>query len=142
MAGGRGKINEHPNAGKNSLKHRKEDINKNGRPKKIYTVVKEKGYSKDDLKTALNEIAWYDESDINEALNDKKKPHIIRIVANQLKEAFDNGDWAKIKEIMEHVLGKPTQPLANDEESPLIKSTPVVFADGRTLEDVMKEIKE
>ena len=119
-----------------------QDPTRGGRPKKIYTILKEKGYSKDDIKTAFLEISWYDEEEILKVKKDKTKPQIIRIIANQMHEALKKGDWNKIKEIMEHTIGKPVQKLSNDEDSPLInQTTPVVLSDGRTIEDVLKELK-
>lgn len=79
-----------------------------GRKKKIYTILKEKGYSGDDIKTAFGEMAWYTLGELQEVHKDDAKPVIMRIVANQLFLALKKGDWTKIKEILEHVIGKPT----------------------------------
>lgn len=83
--------------------------NPNGRPKKIYTIIKEMGYSVQDLKSAYAELMWYSIKDLQGLHKDDSKPIIVRIVANQLYLALKNGDMAKIKEIMEYTLGKPTQ---------------------------------
>ena len=93
---------------------RPEAINKNGRPLKIYSILKAQGYSKDDITTAFKEVAFYDEAIIIELAKDKTKPMIIRIIANQFINAFKKDDYTKIKEILEHVIGKPVQPLQND----------------------------
>ena len=86
-----------------------QNINKKGRPKKIYTILKEKGFSKDDINTAFGELIWYSLPELAKLYKDEKKPAIIRIVANQTYLALKKGDYTKIKEIMEHVIGKPTQ---------------------------------
>ncbi len=86
-----------------------ENINRNGAPKKIYTILKEKGYSKADIVTAFNELAWYTMEEIKDLISDDSKPVIVHIIANQLKTAFEKGEWSRIKEIMEMVIGKPTQ---------------------------------
>ena len=80
-----------------------------GRKKKIYSILKEKGYSADDIKTAFGELAFYTENEIEEISTDETKPIIARIVANQFFQALKAGDWNKIKEILEHVIGKPNQ---------------------------------
>lgn len=67
------------------------------------------GYSGDDIKTAFGELAFYDQEELETVCNDLSKPIIVRIVANQFKLALSKGDWNRIKEILEHVMGKPQQ---------------------------------
>lgn len=81
----------------------------NGRPKKIYTILKEKGFCKDDIMTAFGEIAFYNQKELVELVKDETKPVILRIVGNQFIAALKNNDYKKITEIMEHTIGKPTQ---------------------------------
>lgn len=87
--------------------------NPNGRPRKIYTILKETGYGGDDVKTAFQEMAFYSMPELKRLYDDESKPAIIRIVANQLYKALTLGDWSKIKEIIEHTIGKPVQPMAH-----------------------------
>ena len=82
--------------------------NPNGRPKKIYTILKEKGFSKDDIKTAFHELAFYTEKELRSMSKDKTKPIITRIAAKQFLTAYDKGNWGAIKEILEHNIGRPT----------------------------------
>lgn len=88
---------------------RPEDINRKGRPKKIYNVLIEKGYSAADIKTAFGEMAWYSLAELQKVHTDEKMPIIARIVANQFYLALQKGDWTKIREILEHTVGKPSQ---------------------------------
>lgn len=78
----------------------------NGRKKKIYTVVKELGYSADDMRTAYKEIGFYSQKELIELWKDESKPMILRIVANQYIAAFKKDDLGKIKDIIEQVTGK------------------------------------
>ena len=82
---------------------------KRGRTKKIYTILKEKGYTLDDMRIAFGEMAWYSLEELKAIHQDETKPIITRIVANQFYLALKGGNWDKIKEILEHVIGKPTQ---------------------------------
>lgn len=81
----------------------------NGRKKKIYTILKEKGFSADDIKTSFGEMAFYTLSELKDVYDDESKPVIARIVANQFFQALKKSDWTKIKEILEHTIGKPKQ---------------------------------
>ncbi len=100
-----------------------------GRKKKIYTILKEKGYSKDDIKTAFGEQAFYSMSELDELINNDTNPIIVRIVAKQFKQAFEKGDWVRIKDILEHSIGKPQQNLKIDEDQTMtvINGDPATF---------------
>jgi len=84
-----------------------------GRPKKIYTVLKAKGYNKADIKAALGELGTYSLKELREVIKSDKMPIIARIVAKAFVQAYDSGDWAKVKDIIEHQIGKPTQSIDN-----------------------------
>lgn len=84
-----------------------ENINSSGRPKKIYTVLSEQGYSKDDIRTAFGELGWYTLKELQNVHSDNEKPLIVRIIANQFILALNKGDFSKVREILEHVIGRP-----------------------------------
>lgn len=83
--------------------------NLGGRKKKIYTVLKEKGFSKDDVVTAFTEMLFYSIDELKTVAQDKSKPIIMGIVATALKEAYLQGDYKKGKDIIEQVIGRPLQ---------------------------------
>jgi hypothetical protein len=85
--------------------------NPKGRPKKIYTIIKDMGYTTDDIRGAFKELMFYTLSDLKEIHKDESKPVIVRIIANQLYLALKKGDLSKIKDIMERVLGKEPLPI-------------------------------
>lgn len=81
----------------------------NGRRKKIYTILKEKGYSSSDIKIAFGEIAFYTLNELKNLYENEDAPIIARIAANQFYQALKKGEYNKVKEILEYSLGKPTQ---------------------------------
>ncbi len=91
-----------------------QDPTKGGRPKKIYSVLKEMGYSKDDVRTAMLELAWYDKSGIKKLIADDKKPAIVLVIARAFERAMAKGDYSAVKEIIDQVIGKPLQKSEND----------------------------
>lgn len=86
-----------------------ESGNLNGRPKRIYTILKEHGYSKEDIRDAFTHIGWQNEDDINEIIDDKEKPMILRLIAKAFKKGADKGDFRYVSEILQHVIGKPKE---------------------------------
>lgn len=77
-----------------------------GRKKKIQTILKEKGFSAEDVKTVFGKLAWYSVAELEKIFNDDKKPIIVRITAQQFFLALKDGNMTKIREIMDHVIGK------------------------------------
>jgi hypothetical protein len=110
VKGGRGKIGEHPKANTNGFDKNPQNINTAGQPKKIYTILKEQGYSATDIRTAFRELCFYTVDELKEVHDNGKMPIITRIIANQLFKALASTDWGKVKDIIEHVIGKPMQP--------------------------------
>ena len=113
-------IHNDPKANTNGFKQNPQNIGK-GRKKKIYTILKEKGYNADDIKTAFGELAFYTLPELKEVYNDESKPVITRIIANQFYIALKKGEWNRIKEILEHVIGKPQPILVHDKKETVIK---------------------
>lgn len=106
---GKGKIQECEQKNTNGFDKNPQNINRKGRPLKIYSLIKKTGYSKDDLNAAFNELIFYTLEDLEKAFDNDKLPIITRIVAHQLYSAYKDSNWTKIKEIIEYVNGKPAQ---------------------------------
>ena len=86
-----------------------ESGNLNGRPKKIYTVLKESGYTKDDIRDAFSEIGWQNVDDLKEILDDETKPVILKVIAKAFLRGAEKGDFRYVSEILQHVVGKPKE---------------------------------
>lgn len=84
-------------------------LNPNGRPKKIYTVLKESGYTRDDIKEAFAEIGWQTADDIEAIIEDETKPMIVRLIAKAFKRGTEKGDFRYVSEILQHTIGKPKE---------------------------------
>jgi len=104
MAGNKD-IHNDPKHNTNGFRQNPQNIGK-GRKKKIYTILKESGYTADDIKTIFGEIPFYTLRDAQEAVKDESYPLILRTIAHLMINAFKNGDYNKIKEIVEHFIGK------------------------------------
>ncbi len=85
-----------------------------GRKKKMLTVTKDLGYSKDDLKLVFANMIWHNEAELVEVAETETHPIIMRIVAKQIIKAYNDSDLGKLKELLEYTLGKPTQQINAD----------------------------
>lgn len=115
MAGGNKKIHEHPKAGIEGFQKNPQNIGK-GRPKKIYTILKEQGYSKDDTNTVFSELLYYTFEDLKKVEDDPTKPAIVKLTAKILRLAYEKGDFNKAKEILEHSIGRPQQNIKTENQ--------------------------
>ena len=100
-----------------------------GRKKKIYTVLKEKGFSKDDIRAAYLELLHYDVTELEELINRNKGksasqiqedgsavPALYVIVARSLIKAKAKGDLRHVDRMIEQVIGKSHQTIENKTE--------------------------
>ena len=92
--------------------------NPKGRPKKIYTILKEKGYSKDDIRTAFGELLFYTPQELEILEKQNNVPSIVLIVAKAIKRAIYKGDYSIIKDIMEQTVGRATLDIKTFDNAP------------------------
>ena len=59
--------------------------NKGGRKKKIYSILKKTGYSREEILDVFQELIWSNEAGLNKLLANKKQPIIIEIVTAEIK---------------------------------------------------------
>lgn len=95
--------------GELSIPNKGEIRNPNGRPLKIYTILKRSGFSMDDIKEAYKEIAWQKKSDLEAIIKDDEKPIILKVLAQAFLKGGEKGDYRYINEIMQQAIGKPTE---------------------------------
>ncbi len=85
-----------------------QDPTKGGRKKNIYKVLKETGYSKDDIRTAFAEMPMHTLKDLQAIYKNDDSPALARVVAKAMHDAVKSGKISGIKEILEYAIGKPS----------------------------------
>ena len=103
----------------------------NGRKKKIYTILKEKGYSKDDIAACFSELGFYTLSETQELCMDETKPIIMQIIAKCFIKAYEDGDWSKCKDIIDQTLGKATQKHEVSNLDAMFSNLKIIEDDGK-----------
>jgi len=96
---------------------------KNGRRKNIYTILKDKGYSVNDITAAAGELAFYTEAELEEAIQNESLPMITRIIAKNYLRAFQEGS---LKEI-EHALILASKSSSTQSRTPSIENIEVTY---------------
>lgn len=110
MAGGKGKIHEHPNAGKSTFAKRKQDINRSGLNRKSIASVnlelEKKGYkaaNKQDIIDCYLRLINLDMPELTEMIKDKDQPAMIRIVG---KAILSGKGFDIIEKMLDRGIGK------------------------------------
>jgi hypothetical protein len=119
-----------------------QNINRNGPPRKLFTIIKDCGYSKDDAREAMHQLAWLPIDELEKIFKDKNSPVIIKVIAHAFQKAILKGDYRYISEIIQQSIGKPTENVnANNSGEILIK---VVYGnrEGNTIEHTSSKSNE
>ena len=129
----------------NGFDKNSQNINKKGRPKKIYTILKETGYSKDDIRTIFLELPMYSMDELKNVTKKKEVPALVLIVAKAIEQAINKGDYKQVKEILEQVIGKPEQHVKTDQNITADITTNELDYTNlsvKTLEFIEKDLKD
>lgn len=105
-----------------------ESGNPNGRPKKLVTILQDKGFSKGEINDAFEQLAWYTEEELAALYANPQTPMIVKIACKAYKQAMSKGDLNFTKIMLEYILGKPKQQVDATVE------TTVVWNEERTYE--------
>jgi len=103
--------------------------NPKGRRKSIYTVLKKKGFQKDDVRKAFLELLHYDKIELEELISrnkgksveqiekeDSAVPSLYTTVARSLLKAEAKGEMRYIDKLVEQVIGKSHQTIETKTE--------------------------
>ena len=83
--------------------------NLQGRPRKIHSILKESGYTKDDIRDAFEEVGWQNIADLEAIIEDDTKPVILKVIARAFIKGAEKGDFRYVSEILQHIIGKPKE---------------------------------
>lgn len=80
----------------------------NGRRKKLTTILKDEGYSISEIRDWFRIIATMTTTEVQAAAKKDEQPVIVRILAKAYLSALKKGDYTRVKEIVEQVIGRPS----------------------------------
>jgi len=111
-----------------------QNINTDGKQRKLFTIIKDNGYSKEDARELFHQLAWSTTDELKKIFEDENAPAITKVIAHAFKKAISKGDYRYISEIIQQSIGKPTESVnANNSGEIIIK---VVYGnrEGNTIE--------
>lgn len=72
-------------------------------------LLHDHGFTKSEIRDTVRILAFYDRDQCEALRDDRAKPMIVQIVANQLLTALEESNYDKIRGLIEMVVGKPHQ---------------------------------
>lgn len=113
MAGGKGKIHEHPNHNTQGFDKHPENIG-DGRPKKFVSELKDRGYSLSQVQDCIKVLLSMEEEELEKIvkkgeLNDKKATILEIVCANAIRKDKARGELNSIEKLLTRAFGQPKQ---------------------------------
>jgi hypothetical protein len=100
-----------------------ERINKEGRPKKFTTLLKEHGYSLSEVNDSIQAIMSMNEVEIKEVLKNTDATMLEKTVAKAIIKSYEKGSLYSMDTLMNRVYGKPKEEVNATIEAKIVNVT-------------------
>jgi hypothetical protein len=100
-----------------------ERINKEGRPKKFTTLLKEHGYSLSEVNDSIQAIMSMNEVEIKEVLKNTDATMLEKTVAKAIIKSYEKGSLYSMDTLMNRVYGKPKEEVNATIEAKVVNVT-------------------
>ena len=86
-----------------------ERINRNGRPKKYVTLLKEQGYKLAEINDTIQAMLSMDLDELKEVWQNPKATVLEKTIANAMRKSLEKGSLYSIDTLLSRVYGKPKE---------------------------------
>ena len=86
-----------------------ERINRNGRPKKYVTLLKEQGYKLAEINDTIQAMLSMDLDELKEVWQNPKATVLEKTIANAMRKSLEKGSLYSIETLLSRVYGKPKE---------------------------------
>jgi hypothetical protein len=83
--------------------------NKNGRPRKFVTLLKEQGYKRSEINDTIQAMLAMDMNELKGVYDDPRATILEKTVANALRKSLEKGTLYSIETLLTRVFGQPKQ---------------------------------
>jgi hypothetical protein len=84
-------------------------INKNGRPKKFVTLLKENGYKVSEVNDTVQAMLSMTLDELKDVWQDPKATILEKTIANAMRKSLEKGSLYSIETLLSRVFGKPKE---------------------------------
>lgn len=106
-----------------------ERINRNGRPKKYVTLLKEQGYKLAEINDTIQAMLSMDLDELKEVWQNPKATILEKTIANAMRKSLERGSLYSIETLLTRVYGKPKESIEQITDGKI----EVVFVKGKTI---------
>jgi predicted transcriptional regulator len=106
-----------------------ERINREGRPKKYVTLLRESGYKLSEVNDTIQTIMAMDLEELKQVWDNPKATVLEKTIANALKKSLEKGSLYSIDTLLNRVYGKPKETSQVTQDSRI----EVIFTKGKTI---------
>ena len=86
-----------------------ERINRNGRPKKYVTLLKEQGYKLAEINDTIQSMLSMDLDELKDVWQNPKATILEKTIANAMRKSLEKGSLYSIETLLSRVYGKPKE---------------------------------
>jgi hypothetical protein len=84
-------------------------INRNGRPKKYVTLLKEQGYKLAEINDTIQAMLSMDLEELKEVWQNPRATILEKTIANAMRKSLEKGSLYSIETLLSRVYGKPKE---------------------------------
>ena len=106
-----------------------ERINREGRPRKYVSLLKEQGYKLSEINDTIQSMMAMDLDELKQVWDNPKATILEKTVANAMKKSLEKGSLYSIETLLTRVYGKPKEQMDINTDNKI----EIVFVDGKTI---------
>jgi hypothetical protein len=106
-----------------------ERINREGRPRKYVSLLKEQGYKLSEINDSIQALMSMDEEELKSVSTNDKATVLEKTVAKAILKSMSNGSLYSLDTLLTRVYGKPKEQMDIKSDNKI----EVVFVDGKTI---------
>lgn len=106
-----------------------ERINKEGRPRKYVSLLKEQGYKLSEINDSIQALMSMDEEELKSVSTNDKATVLEKTIAKAILKSMSNGSLYSLDTLLTRVYGKPKEQMDIKSDNKI----EVIFVDGKTI---------
>ena len=106
-----------------------ERINRNGRPKKYITILKEQGYKLSEINDTIQVMMSMNLEELKMVWEDTNATILEKTIANAMRKSLERGSLYSVETLLTRVFGKPKEQIQQTTDGVI----EVVFVKGKTI---------
>jgi len=106
-----------------------ERINKEGRPRKYVSLLKEQGYKLSEINDSIQAMMAMDLEELKQVWDNPKATVLEKTIANAMRKSLEKGSLYSLETLLTRVYGKPKEQMDINTDN----KVEVVFIEGKTI---------